>query len=69
MCICVIMCMCGYFTSGLYLTSASKRLSAFRSWSLVDVFASASQLASESMPDPDAILDDVTDGFFEDVGL
>lgn len=51
----------GTDTSGGYLTSASKRLSAFRSWSVVDVFESARSIAIENQPNPDALLNPVGD--------
>lgn len=49
----------GTDSNGNYMTSASKRLSAFRSWSLVELVRSAAQMAAEIQPDPDALLEQV----------
>jgi len=46
----------GTDSTGTYLTSASKRLSAFRSWSVVDVFQAAASVAAANQPNPDALL-------------
>lgn len=47
--------------SGSYLTSASKRLSQFRTWSVVELFDSASSFAAETLPDPDDLIDQAGD--------
>ncbi len=58
----------GTDADGNYLTSASKRLSNFRSWSLEGVFASATSIY-ENLPNPQEIVDEVTDSFFDSIGF
>jgi len=51
----------GTDANGNYLTSASKRLSQFRQWSVVELFTAATAIAAEELPDPDQLINDAGD--------